>query len=262
MYKSIIVDDEKNIRERLSLFFPWDEYDYEVIGTAQDGLSALALVEEHSPDLVFTDIKMPNMDGLQLIEKLNQYFPDTEVVILSAHSDFELAQKAIGYNVKGYLLKPIMKNDFKEIMNKVTKPREEQQDDLRDKVPLTSEENKKLKSKLKVSTPVEVNEYITFAKKYIYEHYADDISINTISKKLFIHEAYFSKLFNEHVGEGFNSFMNGVRIEKAKSLLKYSDYQLKHIASKVGFSTQSYFNKVFKQLVGMSPSAFRKKNGS
>ncbi|GAA0365828.1 response regulator [Alkalibacterium iburiense] len=258
MYKCIIVDDEKNIRERLAQLFPWDDYSYEVVGTAPDGLVALELAEEHKPDLVFTDIKMPNMDGLQLIEKLNRFFPETEVVILSAHSDFELAQKAIGYNVKGYLLKPIMKNDFRDIMEKIVNKEKKETIDKDN-----TEFSKSAPSvNPKLESSVKENEYITFAKNYVYAHYHENISIKTIANELFIHESYFSTLFNEQVGESFTSFVNEVRIEKAKSLLKYSDYQLKDIASKVGFSTPSYFNKVFKQIVGESPSSFRKKNGS
>ncbi len=259
MYKSIIVDDEKNIRERLSQFFPWGDYNYQVVGTAKDGRSAISLVEEHSPHLIFTDIKMPKMDGLQLIENLSLYFPEVEVVILSAYDDFELAQKAIGFNVQGYLLKPIMKNDFKEIMDKITK-------DDKSKLNRINEQRdvnffkKDVKSDNNIFS--EENEYIIYAKKYINEHYKEQISIKNIADKLFIHEAYFSKLFNEQVGEGVSSYLNGVRIEKAKNLLRYSDDQLKHVSSKVGFSTQSYFNKVFKQLVGVSPLVFRKKNRS
>lgn len=257
MYKVIIVDDEKNIRERLSRLFPWSEFNFEVVGTARDGFEALALIERESPDLIFTDIKMPNMDGIQLIENLNRHFPHIDIIILSAHGDFELAQKAIGYNVKGYLLKPIMKNDFRVTMERITtenvKYQAHKQKETSPSESKESDENHPVMSK-------EENDYIRFAKKYVYDHYDENISIRDISNALYIHEVYFSKLFNKQVGQGFNAFLNNVRIEKAKNLLKYSDDQLKDISTKVGFSTQSYFNKVFKEIVGVSPSTFRKAN--
>ena len=80
MYKVIIVDDEKNICERMAKFLPWDEFDFEVVGTAKDGLAALDLVKSFEPDLVLSDIKMPNIDGIQLAEQLNRHYPDIVTV--------------------------------------------------------------------------------------------------------------------------------------------------------------------------------------
>jgi len=251
-YKVIIVDDEKNIRERLEKFFPWDAFNFEVVGTAADGLAAIKLAEETRPDLVFTDIKMAKMDGLQLAEKLYKYFPLVKVVILSAYNDFEYAQKAIAYNVKGYLLKPIMKNDFVELMSKLEK---EGFSDRNDQAPKEVAFEAQLIPDGKTKS-----KYVSFAKKYVNEHYAESISLKDISKEIYIHDAYFSKLFNEEVGEGFNSYVNRIRIEHAKKMLLYTEHQLKDISDMVGFQSHSYFNRVFKNIVGASPLAFRKKH--
>lgn len=247
MYKCLIVDDEQNIRERLTHNFPWEEFDFEVIGTAKDGLSALDMIEEEVPNLVLTDVRMPNMDGLKLAENLYRYFPNVLVVIVSSYDDFELAQQAINYNVKGYLLKPLMKKEFREMMSKITQ--------LLQSSNLTP--NKETHEKV-----VSPSDYISFAKKYVQEHYAENITIKDISEKLYIHEAYFSKLFNEETGVGFSLYINKVRVVKAKALIRYTTYQLKDISSMVGFSSHSYFNKVFKDQVGVSPLTFRKQEAS
>lgn len=253
-YKVIIVDDEKNIRERLEKFFPWEQFDFEVVGTAADGVAAIQLVEETLPDLVFTDIKMSKMDGLQLSEKLYKYFPSVKVVILSAYNDFEYAQKAIQYNVKGYLVKPIMKSDFIELMSKLVS------EGFFDKGH-PEEVGTGLENPM-VADGKNRSKYVAFAIKYAKEHYAESISLNDISKEIFIHEAYFSKLFNEEVGEGFNSYVNRIRIEHAKKMMLYTDHQLKDISDLVGFQSHSYFNRVFKKIVGASPLAFRKNHRS
>ena len=244
MYKVIIVDDEKNIRERMAKFLPWDEFDFEVVGTAKDGLAALDLVKSFEPDLVLSDIKMPNIDGIQLAEQLNRHYPDIVTVFISSYNEFELAQKAIHFNVKGYLLKPVMKNDFRELMSNLSKQNLFR---LSEEVP-----------KIKVHSPENASNYMEKAKKYLFENYAENITLKDVADELFIHEAYFSKLFNQEIGEGFNAFVNGIRIERAKEQLKYSNKQLKDISNEVGFRSSSYFNRVFKQNVGISPMTFRK----
>lgn len=244
MYKVIIVDDEKNIRERMAKFLPWDEFDFEVVGTAKDGLAALDLVKSFEPDLVLSDIKMPNIDGIQLAEQLNRHYPDIVTVFISSYNEFELAQKAIHFNVKGYLLKPVMKNDFRELMSNLSKQNLFR---LSEEVP-----------KIKVHLPENASNYMEKAKKYLFENYAENITLKDVADELFIHEAYFSKLFNQEIGEGFNAFVNGIRIERAKEQLKYSNKQLKDISNEVGFRSSSYFNRVFKQNVGISPMTFRK----
>lgn len=244
MYKVIIVDDEKNIRERMAKFLPWNEFDFEVVGTAKDGLAALDLVKSFEPDLVLSDIKMPNIDGIQLAEQLNRHYPDIVTVFISSYNEFELAQKAIHFNVKGYLLKPVMKNDFRELMSNLSKQNLFR---LSEEVP-----------KIKVHSPENASNYMEKAKKYLFENYAENITLKDVADELFIHEAYFSKLFNQEIGEGFNAFVNGIRIERAKEQLKYSNKQLKDISNEVGFRSSSYFNRVFKQNVGISPMTFRK----
>lgn len=251
-YKVIIVDDEKNIRDRLAKFFPWEDFHFEVAGVAGDGMAALKLVEEFQPQLVFTDIRMPKMDGMQLAAKLYHYFPQIKIVILSAYNEFEYARKAIDCNVRGYLLKPIMKNDFIELMSKLAKEGYPEE-----RVLAAPEEEL---SQHTEAQPKEKNKYVQFAKKYVQEHYAENLSLKDISQEIYIHEAYLSKLFNEDVGEGFSSYVNRIRIEHAKKLMRYTDYQLKDISDLVGFQSHSYFNRVFKQHVGVSPLVFRKKH--
>lgn len=250
MYKSIVVDDEKNIRERISKFFPWNEYGFEVVGTAGDGYEALKIAEELQPDMIFTDIKMPKMDGMQLAQQVSKHFPNTKIVILTAYDDFEYAKLAIEYGVIGYLLKPIMKKDFREMMDKLQAKH----------FPEVTEMTGAEESCQQEVTIRQKNQYVKFASKYVREHFSEAISLKDIAHQVFIHEAYLSKLFNEEMGEGFNSYLNKVRVEEAKKMLIYTDTQLKDVAGKVGFSTYSYFNRVFKQITGITPLDFKRKH--
>ncbi|GIP27608.1 DNA-binding response regulator [Paenibacillus sp. J23TS9] len=112
MYKVLVVDDEKNIRDRLANTFPWHEVGFRVIGAASDGLEALQFIREDPPHVVMTDIMMPEMDGLELAKKLQSAYPEIQTIILSAYDDFKYAQEAIRYGIKGYLLKPLVKDEF------------------------------------------------------------------------------------------------------------------------------------------------------
>lgn len=112
MYKVLVVDDEKNIRERLANTFPWQEVGFQVIGAASDGMEALQLIRKDLPHVVMTDIMMPEMNGLELAKTLQSTYPGVRTIILSAYDDFKYAQEAIRYGIKGYLLKPLVKEEF------------------------------------------------------------------------------------------------------------------------------------------------------
>ncbi len=108
MYRVIIVDDEKQIIDGLCRMIRWSELGYEVVGTARNGVEAIALIPSLRPDLVVTDVRMPEMDGLKMLEHVRRHMAqDVEFIILSGFSDFQYARTAMQYNVKSYILKPI-----------------------------------------------------------------------------------------------------------------------------------------------------------
>ncbi|RAP75423.1 response regulator transcription factor [Paenibacillus montanisoli] len=131
MYKLLIVDDAKEIREGLASW-TWDLVGIEVAGICSHGLEALQFVEERPVDLVLTDIRMPFMDGIELMTALNARYPFIRVVVLSAYSDFEYAQKALQLGAIDYLLKPVqfqmMHDTFARTVDRL---REEKQAEFR-----------------------------------------------------------------------------------------------------------------------------------
>ncbi len=105
MRRVLIVDDEYLVRVGLKTTIDWQEHGFEIVGEAANGKEAIALFEKTDPDILLTDIKMPAMDGIELIEILKARKPSLHIVILSNHSDFAYAQKAMKLGVKDYLLK-------------------------------------------------------------------------------------------------------------------------------------------------------------
>lgn len=106
MLKLIIADDERVIRETISTLIDWKQYDIELVGLCSNGLEAYDMILDESPDIVLTDIKMPGLDGLELIKKVSDTDLATQFIILSGYGEFDYAKKAMKYGVKHYLLKP------------------------------------------------------------------------------------------------------------------------------------------------------------
>lgn len=107
MYRVFLVDDEPSIREGLTTIIDWEQYGFEIAGTAGSGREAISLFPELRPDLTIIDIRMPGMTGLDVIEEIRKQYPESHFLILSGYADFDYAKKAISFGVDGYLLKPV-----------------------------------------------------------------------------------------------------------------------------------------------------------
>lgn len=127
MIKVVIVDDEPKLRQGLQTLIPWESLGFIVTATAANGKEALEVIEEKAPDVVIVDIRMPVMDGLQLIEHLRSSGHHLHFMILSGYADFEYAKQAIKYGVFGYLVKPVdideMSSSLKRIRERIEEER-------------------------------------------------------------------------------------------------------------------------------------------
>lgn len=118
MKRVAIVDDEYIVAQGLAQLIQWKEFDMEIVGTAGDGPSGLALIRRAKPDLVFTDIRMPGMSGLDLIREARTYVPNTVFVIVSGFNDFEYIRSALRLKVFDYLDKPITVEKMQTLLNR------------------------------------------------------------------------------------------------------------------------------------------------
>lgn len=119
MIKIFLVEDEIIIREAIHKMIPWEAYGFEFAGEAKDGEMALPAIRSIRPDVLITDIKMPFMDGLALSRLVLKELPDTKIIIVSGYDDFEYARQAISLGVEQYLLKPVTKSAFLEVLQKI-----------------------------------------------------------------------------------------------------------------------------------------------
>ncbi|MEG2702588.1 MAG: response regulator, partial [Clostridia bacterium] len=136
MYRVVLVDDEHIILQGLQKVVPWAEYGCEVAGTAADGVTGMELIRKVHPQILFTDIRMPNMDGLSMVAALASEFPAMQICVLTAYRDFDYAQRAIHLGVSRYLLKPSKMEELKEAIRHMTDtlhalpPQEQPEDDI------------------------------------------------------------------------------------------------------------------------------------
>ena len=111
---ALIVDDEKMIRNGLFKWDKWGELGIEVIATASNGREAFEIIKEYQPDIVITDIRMPECDGLKLIEQTVEAGYNITYLIISGYDDFTYAKKAMKFGVSSYLLKPVKRDELYE----------------------------------------------------------------------------------------------------------------------------------------------------
>lgn len=118
MYNLLFVDDELEVLESVKRVLSWDKLKVRVIGWCDNALDALELMVNEHVDILITDVKMPVMDGLELVNRAKAMYPDIKSLVLSGYGEFTLAQSAISLGVKGYLLKPCEKEVLEENIKK------------------------------------------------------------------------------------------------------------------------------------------------
>lgn len=118
MYKILVVDDELLVRTGIKSLIKWEEHGFEIVGEAQDGIEAIELCKLFYPDIIITDILMPRMNGIELIEQAKRLNENCRIIVLSCHNDFEYVKRALKQGAEDYLLKLSMKpNDLLAVLN-------------------------------------------------------------------------------------------------------------------------------------------------
>lgn len=119
MYNALLVDDEYMILEGLKKIVVWEDFEITIIGTAKNGLEALEFMEEHTVNIVITDITMPLLSGIDFIHEAIKRGNEFKFLVLSGYQEFEFAQKSIQLGATNYLLKPINKKELEESLAKM-----------------------------------------------------------------------------------------------------------------------------------------------
>ena len=181
------------------------------------------------------------MSGLDFLDELRKRKIDTEVIFISGYNRFEYAQKAVNLGAFGYLLKPVDKKGFEDMIKRCLIRCGSKDSGLKQKaseVKKDSEENRGIVKKV---------------KEYLSEHYAEDVNLESVADRVGLHPSYLSSLFKKEESTTFLNYLTNIRIEEAKRLLREGK-KVHYISRSVGYRSEQYFSSVFKKRTGQSLS--------
>lgn len=285
MHTLLIADDERIECMTLEKMIRDKFAQIEILPSVNDGASLVQSIEQNHPDIVITDINMPGMTGLEAIELLHLRYKQMQVIINTAYSDFSFAQRAIKCGACDYLLKPCNKQeilhavqtacDKLDEMNRIERGLSDQQ--LSDIADILA---KKLADQTKEKTvqppaPVAVkldlhmetgkvekkNSHMKDAMEFIRSHYMQDISLDDVAEACGLSPFYMSRMFKQSLDVNFVALLTDVRMEQAVKLLDQGIYSNSEIAKAVGYTSVSYFHKVFRRKTGMTLGDYREAAG-
>ncbi len=205
-----------------------------IVGDACDGAEGLKLIEEHKPDLVITDIKMPLMDGIEMLKKALQTYKFYSI-ILTSYSEFEYAKQAISLKVYEYLLKPVDEEKLRAVIEKVKY--ELSQEKLLGTILEKTKSGNELELinlDIYLFSESNINFYVDETIKQIKQNYDKKISIESISNNLGVSPSYLSRKIREVTSQTFLDILHQYRVQKAVELLKSGKLRIYGVLNMTG----------------------------
>jgi two-component system response regulator YesN len=260
LYSLFVVDDDETVRQEIIRAVDWDRLGFTVAGEASNGEEAIQKMETLTPDVILTDVRMPGMDGIALIQHVREHLPETKVVVLSGYSDFAYLEASIKNQVFAYLLKPAGTQVLEETFTDLHKQLDERREERRERLKLeemVQESPSYLREKL-----LSQERYTSANQKlaerildYVDKEYTSkQLSLQSIAKHLLKSPAYISKVFKDVTGENYVRYVSKKRLAKALNLLQNTTLLVYQVTAAVGWTDQSSFIRLFKKQYGFTPS--------
>lgn len=247
MLSIMIAEDEERIRlgiERILAKFPGG---VSIVGSHRNGVEAATQLSDMKPgelDVLITDVEMPLMNGLQLIELAKSKMPDVFVVVLSGYDKFEYARQAMRSGAADYLLKPMDKSEMFRLLERYEHSRRNEDGQAGN------------------APPPAAASFDEQVKAILEKEYNQPFDLKRISDRIGFSPGYTSKMFKQTTGETITEYLNRYRIEKAKQFLTdFPHMKVYEIAPLVGCADKMYFQKLFKKVTGLTPKEYRESYG-
>lgn len=256
MYRVMVVDDEPIVRKAIADQIDWSKYQISVVKTAAHAVEALDYLRENDVELMLVDVRLPVMDGLELIRQVKQIKRDVEFVVISGYSDFTYAQQAMRLGVRDYILKPV---DEASLLNAIKAGRDAwEQKRFLHQLQEVGATVPKVESTQSHRHSATVTRLLSIVEEEIAN---ENLSLKWISsEKMFLNENYLSKLFQKELKQRFSSYILERRMLTAMRLMiHHPDMMIQEIARDTGFGDNSqYFSLTFKKYSGYTPREYRK----
>lgn len=238
--KILVVEDELHIRNGIVRLLSNISDSYRVVEGAENGYEGLLCARNYEPDVVISDIKMPKMDGLRMIEEIQALNLHPVFVLLTGYAEFEYARTALRLGVSEYLLKPISVDALTETLRRVEKS-------LQPEAAVQEEAQ---------GGGAAYSPAVADMLQTIRSQYGQMLRLDQFAEKYKMTPEYLSTLFTRETHKTFSNYLKDYRIEQAKRLLESSGLKIYEIASRVGYPEQKYFSKVFHETVGVSAKQY------
>ncbi len=260
MNRVLVVDDELFVRKGIVSETDWASLGFDTVLEAANGQEALEVIHREKPDLLICDIRMPKMNGLELLKRLREEENRLPVIFLTAYSEFEYAKEALKLYAFDYILKPFEDGELEEAVlrakeqirkapGRLEKPGGGGEDKAENPAGrlLPFDEN----------TPG-LSGYVRAAAAYIAAHYGEnDMSVSQVAESVGISEGHLSHHFKKETGSTVMAYLTRYRMAAAMRLLSDCRNKVYEVAAKVGYKDIAYFSSSFKRTVGMTPSEFQ-----
>ena len=240
MHSVYLIDDEPLIIENLIKTIPWMENGFRVVGSNTDPDKAIQAIMDCRPDVVFSDLKMPSLSGVNLIKKLKEEGVSCEFVLLSAFGTFEDARKFFLMDGFDYLLKPLQQEDAAIVLERLSRKL------------VAKSSNQPV-----VSFSPTNNKSFDDLVRYVSENFNAKITLASLNKKFNISPNYICNLFAKHYNSTLVIFLTNLRMKAAAAQMQTTELPFKSIAVDCGYRDYFYFCRVFKEFYGVTPSQYR-----
>ena len=243
MYKVLFVEDEAIMRQAFHQMLDWENSGFELKKIVANGREALAYLAENHIDIVITDLLMPVMDGLELIQTLKAQDFKGVIIVLSNYTDFSLVRQALTQGAVDYVLKiDIDGNVLLNQLHAAAKRLKNEENDF-DKELLPYQNCKK-----------EVIDVLKFLNLY----YGEKLTLDDIANAVNLNRSYICRIFKQDTGIPMFQYLNDLRMRKAAELIDAGHFYIREVAGLVSFDDPFYFARVFKKYHQVSPSDYRK----
>lgn len=247
MFKVVVIEDESIVRRGIVQSINWDSVDCMVMGEAENGVRGIELIRRVQPDIVISDISMPGLNGIDMIEALKREDINPKVIFLTAYDDFSYARDALRLQVADYILKPFKDGEMEAAIMKIT-----------EKLGVAHENGEAhLGAELALKRG-DKSKYLSDAIRFIDEYYSNpDLSVDMVSESIGVSAGYLSRLFRKETDYTMMTYLVNRRIRAAKDMLKDYSHKVYEVAELVGYRDIAYFSATFKKYVGVSPSEYQ-----
>ncbi len=233
-FQILLVDDDADFREELRICLD----NYTVIEAANGSEAISILKKPNAIDLVILDAVMPQMPGTEVLREIKRFKPSLAIIMLTGQSSKDIAIDALKGRADDYIEKPVNVERFLDTVQSLLAA----------------------KSKKEFKAPHGIHAKIEQAKHFIERNFDKKTTLEDVAAQLCLSPKYFSRIFKEMTGQGFNEYRLSIKTEQACELLKKSDYTVTEISNQLGYQNLESFIRMFEKIKKLSPTEYRRKN--